>query len=78
MNHPKQKFTREQKTLIVYGMTSFILVLVVCQIWLVTATVNAYLGGDESVLWPATIASFLCLALNIGLLRYLYQVDRAG
>jgi len=30
------------------------------------------------VLWPATIASFLCLALNIGLLRYLYQVDRAG
>jgi len=77
MSRRNQPFTREQKTLIVYGMTSFILVLVVCQIWLVTATVNAYLGGDESILWPATVASLFCLALNVGLLRYLYQIDRS-
>jgi len=56
-------------------MTCFILVLVICQIWLVTATVNAFLGGDDSIVWPAAIASFLCLGLNVGLLRYLYVLD---
>lgn len=72
----KPAFNRPQKTAIVYGMISFILVLVVCQIWLVTATVNAFLGGDDSVVWPAAIASLICLALNVGLLRYLYLLDR--
>ena len=60
----------------IYGMISFILILVVCQLWLVTATVNAFLGGDDSVVWPAGIASGICLALNLGLLRYLYQIER--
>jgi hypothetical protein len=46
------------------------------QLWLLTATMNAYLGGDESVIWPAAGASLLCLLLNAGLLRYLYQLDR--
>lgn len=70
-----QPFTRQQKTVIVYGMTCFILLLVVCQIWLITATVNAFLGGDDSVVWPAAIASVACLGLNLGLLRYLYAME---
>jgi hypothetical protein len=37
---------------------------------------NAYLGGDESVIWPAAFASLACLGLNAGLLRYLYRIDR--
>ncbi len=76
MSHQNRSFTREQKTAIVYGMTCFILLLVICQIWLVTATVNAFLGGDDSIVWPAAIASFVCLALNLGLLRYLYLLDQ--
>lgn len=74
---PGRAFTREEKTVIVAGITCFILLLVICQIWLVTATVNAFLGGDDSVVWPAAIASIVCLALNLGLLRYLFQMDKA-
>jgi hypothetical protein len=37
---------------------------------------NAWLGGDESVIWPAAAASTACLALNVGLLRYLYRVEK--
>jgi len=37
---------------------------------------NAYLGGDESLIWPAAIASFLCFLLNVGLLRYLGRLER--
>lgn len=72
----KSRFTRQQKTAIVYGITAFILILVICQLWLVTATVNAFLGGEDSIVWPAAVASFACLALNLGLLRYLYLLDR--
>jgi len=69
-------FTRQQRTTIIHGMLAFVLMLVVLQLWLLTATMNAYLGGDESVIWPAAGASLACLALNVGLLRYLYHIDR--
>jgi hypothetical protein len=70
-------FTRHQRTTIIHGMLAFVLMLVILQLWLLTATMNAYLGGDESVIWPAAGASLVCLLLNAGLLRYLYYIDRA-
>jgi hypothetical protein len=69
-------FTREQRTTVVYGMLAFVLIIVILQLWLLTATMNAYLGGDQAVIWPAAIASFLCFLLNVGLLRYLTFVER--
>jgi uncharacterized protein DUF6755 len=72
----RRPFTREQRTTVVYGMLAFVLILVVLQLWLLTSTMNAYLGGDESVIGPAAAASLACLTLNAGLLRYLYQIDR--
>lgn len=72
----KRPFTREQRTTIIYGMLAFILILVILQLWLLTATMNAYLGGDEGIIWPAAAASLFCLLLNAGLLRYLYYMER--
>jgi hypothetical protein len=72
----KRPFTREQRMTVIYGMIAFILILVILQLWLLTATMNAYLGGDEGVIWPAAAASILCLVLNAGLLRYLYFIER--
>ena len=68
-------FTRAQRATIVNGMLAFVLMLVVLQLWLLTATMNAYLGGDTSIIWPAAGASVACLALNAGLLRYLYRIE---
>ena len=68
--------TRAQRTTIVSGMLAFVIVLVVLQLWLLTATMNAYLGGDRSVIWPAALVSVACLLLNAGLLRYLYHIER--
>jgi hypothetical protein len=73
----RRPFTRQQRMTIVNGMLAFVLMLVVLQLWLLTATMNAYLGGDASIIWPAALASVLCLLLNAGLLRYLYYIDRA-
>jgi hypothetical protein len=69
-------FTRTQRTTIVNGMLAFVMMLVVLQLWLLTATMNAYLGGDHSIIWPAAAASLVCFLLNTGLLRYLYYIER--
>jgi hypothetical protein len=69
-------FSRQQRTTVINGMLAFVLMLVILQLWLLTATMNAYLGGDDSVIWPAAGASLFCLLLNGGLLRYLYRIDR--
>ena len=73
----RRRITRQQKTTIVYGILSIVLILVVLQLWLLSATMNAYLGGDESVIWPAAGASLVCFGLNAGLLRYLYIMERS-
>jgi len=74
----RRPFTRDQRTTIIYGMIAFVLILLVLQLWLLTATMNAFLGGDDGVVWPAAGASLLCLLLNLGLLRYLGRMTRAS
>lgn len=41
----KRPFTRDQRATVVYGMLAFVLTLGVLQLWLLTATMNAYLPG---------------------------------
>ena len=67
----KRHFTRQQRTTMVNGVLCFVLILVVLQLWLLTATMNAWLGGDDAVVRPALGASAGCLLLNLGLLRYI-------
>ena len=61
----------------VYIVVCLVLMLVILQLWLLTATMNAYLGGDETAIWPAAGVSLLCLLLNVGLWRYLQRMERA-
>ncbi|HEU0031879.1 MAG TPA: DUF6755 family protein [Kofleriaceae bacterium] len=70
---PQRQLTRAQRTTVVTGVLCFVLILVVLQLWLLTATMNAYLGGDDEAVWPALGASVACLLLNLGLLRYLFK-----
>ena len=60
---------------IVTGMLVFVILIVILQLWLLTATMNAYLGGDRGIVVPAALASLACFGLNAGLLRYLFRLD---
>jgi uncharacterized membrane protein len=73
MNKPQRQLSRAQRTTVVMGVLCFVLILVVLQLWLLTATMDAFLGGDNVIVWPALGASAACLALNLGLLRYLLK-----
>jgi len=77
MTPKRPPYSREQKMTIIYGILCFVLILVICQLWLLTATMNAYLGGDGSVIWPAAAASAACFFLNVGLLWYMHKLDRS-
>lgn len=70
------RFARSQRITIVNGILTFVVLICILQLWLLTATMNAWLGGDTSILMPAAVASVVCLGLNFGLLRYLYKLDR--
>jgi hypothetical protein len=72
----KPVLTRRQKDTIYAGMLCVVGLLVVLQLWLLTATMNAFLGGDDSVVWPAAAASLGCLAVNLWLLRRLVYLER--
>lgn len=72
----RRAFSRRQKAIIVFGILSIVLIIVVLQLWLLTATMNAFLGGEESVIIPAAIASVVCFGLNAGLLWYVYAMER--
>ena len=71
----RRPFSREQRLTIIHGMLIFVLIIVMLQLWLLTATMNAWLGGDDSLVWPAAAASGACLALNLGLFLYLMRVE---
>ena len=62
---------RAQRLTIIYGILCFVLILVISQLWLLTATMNAFLGGKGGVALPALAASAACLIFNLLLLRYL-------
>jgi len=72
----QRRFSREQRLRILAAIISIVILIVVLQLWLLTATMNAYLGGDRGVALPAAAASLVCFLLNLGLLRYVYRIER--
>jgi hypothetical protein len=71
----KTRLTRSQEATIFSGINLIVTLLVVLQLWLLTATMNAWLGGDTSVVWPAGLASLGCFAGNLWLLRRVFALE---
>lgn len=71
----RPRFVRGQRITIVNGILAFVVLIGILQLWLLVATMNAFLGGDVAVVVPAALASLVCLGLNLGLLRYLYRLE---
>jgi multidrug resistance efflux pump len=66
---------RAQRMTIVNAILALVVLIVILQLWLLTATMNAYLGGDTATVVPAAMGSLACLGLNTGLLWYLFGLD---
>jgi F0F1-type ATP synthase assembly protein I len=71
----RQRLTQARRLTVVNAVLLLVVLMVIVQLWLLTASVNAYLGGDTSVTLPAALASLVCLGFNLGLLRQLYRFE---
>jgi hypothetical protein len=74
----KPRLTRAQEATLFTGINLIVTLLVILQLWLLTATMNAWLGGDSSVVWPAALASLACFALNLAALRRVFYLQKPG
>ncbi len=74
----KPRLTRSQQATIFSGINLIVTLLVILQLWLLTATMNAWLGGDSSVVWPAALASLACFVVNLFLLRRVFYLQKPG
>lgn len=68
--------SRRQGTTLFTAILVLISTLVVIQLWIVSAGVEALLGDSIDVLVPAAIASLVLLLGNGGLLLYILSFDR--
>ena len=67
---------REQGTTLFSAILVLVGTTVVLQLWLLTYSMEALLRGHYASLAPAAIASTVLLAINVGLLRYVFRFDR--
>ena len=75
MDHERQ--IRERRGLTALdGAVALIVVLVIVQMWLFSATLEAYLAGHGAAALPGAIASALLLLGCFGLYRFIVRIDR--
>jgi membrane associated rhomboid family serine protease len=67
--------TRRQGLTLITALCVLIGVVVVIQLWLLGAAVDALLGDDRGVLLPSALVSAALFALNGGLLWYVLSFD---
>ena len=67
--------TRQQGSTLFSAVLVLIAILVVIQLWLVAAAVDALMARQATVLVPTAVASSLLLALSVGLLWYVVSFD---
>ncbi len=67
---------RRQGIALFTGLSVLIAILVIIQLWLVAASLDALLSNEVKVLGPAAIASFALFCVNGGLVLYALDFDR--
>jgi hypothetical protein len=68
--------TRQQGSTLFSAILVLIATLVVIQLWLVAAALDALLARQTSVLGPTTLAAGLLFLMNAGLLWFVLAFDK--
>lgn len=67
--------TRQQGSVLFAGVLVLITTLVVIQLWLLTAALEALLAHTYDILMPATMSSLVLFVINALLLWYVVSFD---
>ena len=67
---------RAQGIALFTALSVLIATLVIIQLWLVAASLDALLSDQMKVLWPAAVASFALFLINGALVLYALDFDK--
>jgi len=71
------RFPPERRGLtVIDGALALIVILLIVQMWLLTATLESYLAGEGGAALPAAAVSALLFAGCGGLYRFIVRIDR--
>jgi hypothetical protein len=65
----------EQRSQSVLPIMLGVMVVLLLQLWLITIALESYLAANMAHALPTFLASLVCFALNLWLLRGLYRLD---
>lgn len=65
-----------RRTTALDGTTALIVLLLMVQVWLLSATLDAYLAGHTDAALPGAICSGLIFAASAGLYWFAHHIDR--
>ena len=68
--------TQKQGLTAIDGALALIALLLVVQMWLLTATLESYLAGHSEVVVPAAMISGLLFVICVGLYLFVRRIDR--
>lgn len=71
-----KKARLEQRTRAVTVLTVVILLVILIQMWLATIALEEFLAARSTLAVGTFLASGACFLLNLGLLKYVYDLDR--
>jgi hypothetical protein len=60
------------------GAMSLIAILLIVQIWLLSATLESFLSGNRNTALPAAIFSGVMFLISLGLYAFVDRVDSGG
>lgn len=66
-----------RRTTALDGVAALLVLLLMVQIWLLSATLDAYLAGHTDAALPGAICSGLIFAASAGLYWFVQRLDRA-
>jgi len=59
------------------GITALLILLLIVQVWILSATLDAFLAGHHDAALPGAITSGVIFAAAVGLYRFAMRIDRA-
>ena len=71
---PRPKYA--QRSLIIGLILSFVLIFWTVQLFILMTSLDAYLGHEHRLLWPAALSSLLLAALTLVLVRLIPKEPR--
>ena len=69
--------TRRRRRVAIDAALLFVVVLLMVQMWLLTATLESYLAGHHDVVLPGFLLSLVLFGVSFAMYRLVARLDRA-